>query len=410
MLDDLKRFLRARRLRRRFPTCVSQRGVVIDAASTLGDYVVLFRDAAILESSVGSYSYVQAESALYKNNFVEKIRIEAAIQALHAAGTKEYEAAQARINALKRQESAQDRAVEQENLAAARQARLSILALEEQTLQQAERLGLVSHEQVLSQQLQFEDRRNAIAMQALQDRLQLAQADPDRSPVEVARIHAEIEGLEQQHQLRLAKIKGDLQGTQLEPLVNTYKAAEVALGNAISGILNRTMTLGQAMKSVWQGISQTVIGEIGKILAKKVAAWAVEKSLALAGIGTKAVEAGAGSAAAMASIPFVGPALAIAAMASVMGAVMASKSSVPSAAMGYDIPAGLNPLTQLHEREMVLPAKHADVIRGMADGQASAQGGGAPIHLHGSPDDSIKLRDLPKLFKQMNRDFVLVGR
>lgn len=65
MIDDLKRMLRQHRLRRRFPTCVSQRGVVVDAASTLGDYVVLFRDAAILDSSVGSYSYLQAESAIY---------------------------------------------------------------------------------------------------------------------------------------------------------------------------------------------------------------------------------------------------------------------------------------------------------------------------------------------------------
>ena len=39
-----------------------------------------------------------------------------------------------------------------------------------------------------------------------------------------------------------------------------------------------------------------------------------------------------------------------------------------SAAQGYDIPSGVNPVTQLHQREMVLPAKHADVIRDMADG------------------------------------------
>lgn len=41
-----------------------------------------------------------------------------------------------------------------------------------------------------------------------------------------------------------------------------------------------------------------------------------------------------------------------------------------SAEGGYDIPAGTNPVTQLHEREMVLPREHADVIRGL-----SANGG-----------------------------------
>lgn len=39
-----------------------------------------------------------------------------------------------------------------------------------------------------------------------------------------------------------------------------------------------------------------------------------------------------------------------------------------SAENGYDIPAGANPVTQLHEREMVLPRAQADVIRGLAAG------------------------------------------
>ena len=43
-----------------------------------------------------------------------------------------------------------------------------------------------------------------------------------------------------------------------------------------------------------------------------------------------------------------------------------------SAAGGFDIPSGINPVTQLHEREMVLPAQYADVIRSMAGGVSSA--------------------------------------
>ena len=51
----------------------------------------------------------------------------------------------------------------------------------------------------------------------------------------------------------------------------------------------------------------------------------------------------------------------------------------PSSAGGFDIPAGVNPVTQLHEKEMVLPAQYADVIRGLANnGQAS--GGGININ------------------------------
>ncbi|MEC5213321.1 tape measure domain-containing protein [Polaromonas sp. CG_9.5] len=39
-----------------------------------------------------------------------------------------------------------------------------------------------------------------------------------------------------------------------------------------------------------------------------------------------------------------------------------------SAEGGYDIPAGKNPIAQLHEKEMVLPQAQADVIRGLASG------------------------------------------
>lgn len=37
-----------------------------------------------------------------------------------------------------------------------------------------------------------------------------------------------------------------------------------------------------------------------------------------------------------------------------------------TAAEGFDVPSGVNPITQLHEREMVLPSEHADVIRRLA--------------------------------------------
>ena len=37
-----------------------------------------------------------------------------------------------------------------------------------------------------------------------------------------------------------------------------------------------------------------------------------------------------------------------------------------SAEGGYDIPGGVNPMTQLHEKEMVLPRAQANVIRDLA--------------------------------------------
>lgn len=53
----------------------------------------------------------------------------------------------------------------------------------------------------------------------------------------------------------------------------------------------------------------------------------------------------------------------------------------PSGAAGFDVPAGVNPVTQLHEKEMVLPAQYADVIRGLANTGGTA---GAGININTS--------------------------
>jgi len=70
--------------------------------------------------------------------------------------------------------------------------------------------------------------------------------------------------------------------------------------------------------------------------------------------------------------------------------------AVASASGGYDIPAGINPITQLHQSEMVLPAKYADVIRGMAGSSspAGATTSGGDIHLHVNAVDAHSVRRL----------------
>jgi hypothetical protein len=92
--------------------------------------------------------------------------------------------------------------------------------------------------------------------------------------------------------------------------------------------------------------------------------------------------------------PELGPFAAIPATAAA-ALVLAKEVLIPSAAGGWDVPAGLNPLTQLHAREMVLPAQYADVIRGL--GQGEAQPGGGDIHLHVNAVDS---RSVERLFAE----------
>ena len=84
----------------------------------------------------------------------------------------------------------------------------------------------------------------------------------------------------------------------------------------------------------------------------------------------------------------------------VMGGMAAA-----SAAKGYDIPAGVNPLTQLHAEEMVLPAHLANAVRGMAAGGSDGSG---DMHLHVHAMDGASVERLFRdnghiLAKEMRR-------
>ena len=65
--------------------------------------------------------------------------------------------------------------------------------------------------------------------------------------------------------------------------------------------------------------------------------------------------------------------------------IFSNTTSLPWAADGYDVPPGVNPLTQLHAEEMVLPAKYADVIRGLAQSGSGNGGGNITVNLIEAP-------------------------
>lgn len=324
---------------------------------------------------------LNAQEAAYKNNMAAKIAIEEQIQAKYQQGTKEYEDAQKRIVQIQRQAAEQQKQIADVKDKALMQAQLNQVALEENAAQTQLNLGAMTQDQMLQMQVGFENRRFAISANALQGRLALLELDPDHNPVELARIHAELEALEQQHQLKIAQIQGQIKQNDLTPLTNTMQVAENSFNQHINAMLNRTESLRTALKNIWADISKSIISEIVKVLVKRAAAWATERALTLAGIGADAAKAGSGAASSVASIPYVGPILAIAALASVLGAVSATSSKVPSAAGGFDIPRGMNPVTQLHEEEMVLPKGIANPLRdALAEGGGLGGGGGDTHH------------------------------
>lgn len=130
---------------------------------------------------------------------------------------------------------------------------------------------------------------------------------------------------------------------------------------------------------------------------------------AVKGIMMSAWEAMAGAFKAMVSIPYIGPVLAVGAGAAAFGLVAGLAGKIKSARGGYDIPSGINPVTQLHEDEMVLPSQHANTIREMGKAMRSgasfgaaavAEGGGTGPTINIS---AIDAKSIERLLKKNGR-------
>jgi hypothetical protein len=145
---------------------------------------------------------------------------------------------------------------------------------------------------------------------------------------------------------------------------------------SFKGIVNGTLTVGKAFKNMMTTMLDAVVSSLVKIAAQWITSHALQMLLGKQEQASNSATAATGAASSAASIPIYGWIIAAAAAA----AVFAAASSY-SAASGFDIPSNLNPMTQLHSKEMVLPAPMAEKVRNMTDEGAKGGGSGA-MNLH----------------------------
>lgn len=331
------------------------------------------------------------------------------------------------------------------------------LEMEKDAADQALAAGRISQLERLDMEIEFENRRYQIAYDALQERIALAEQDQTYSQTAIDKLKAQMGELGQGHERTQAKNEGKRENQRrkdapnvMEMLQdggkNVWQQAQQQMSQAFTAMLTRAQSFRQAMGGLFSSIRQTFVQEmVSKPLAALVGRFAKEGAMWLANgtrqiaaqtatsaavtgikkvettenVGMNAIQAAAEAFKAMAGIPYVGPILAVGAAAAAMAAVYGLMSGmggggsststtttrIPSAAGGWDIPAGINPLTQLHENEMVLPAEHAQTIREMAGQQG---GSDSTIIINSTGGDFIHKNDLAKLLKQMKRDFKFV--
>lgn len=302
----------------------------------------------------------------------------------------EQKLARVRIDIL-REEARDAKAIEAERAKAGMESKLATVEAERAASKQKLDAGMMDQQQMLMLEQQFEEQRNAIKMQYLQSRKALL--DPERDPVEYEKINQQILALEQQHQAQMNGLRMQTAMEAVKPIDSVFTAMQTGMSRAVEGMVTGSMNAKQAMATIWGGIRQAIIGEITKILIARVAAFAKERLLGMAGIGVEAAKAGAGAASAVAPIPIVGPGLAVAALATVFGAVSAMSGKVPSARGGWVVPSGTNPMTQLHEEEMVLPKAESRVIQDLA--QNGGGGGGVNFTVQ-----ALDARSVQRLFDE----------
>jgi len=285
--------------------------------------------------------------------------------------------AQTELEIMKAQRTEQ-LALSEEAISAYKAQQLDVVEATRLEGQQKLDMQRITQMEMLQLEEQLEDDRYRITVEAVRSRMAVLATDPTKNVVALQKLNDELAAVEREHAQKQKSILGQQQKEQLKDWRTMFDAIGSGFGNVVTGLVNQTMTIGQAMKSLLSSTLTAVGNFIGQMIAKKVAAFAMEKALAMGLISVDAAKAGAGAAASQAGIPIVGPALALGSMATIMAAVLGLGATVASASGGYDIPAGVNPMTQLHEREMVLPAQQADAVRAMAEG-GGGMGGGVTI-------------------------------
>jgi len=268
--------------------------------------------------------------------------------------------------------------------------------------QQQMNLGQITQAEMLAQEEGFEEQRFAIKQAYMQARQALL--DPERDPVAYAQVSGQLEALEVQHQAAMAQIRNQAAVQSQQQTMQIGNSLQGAWANVFNQIGTSIRTVGQLMRAMGQAtlqvFTQMLAQMAAKWLANKLMMMALNRTTAVAEVTSEAGKAGAAGIASWAGAPWPinagAPAFGAAMSAAAMGFV-----GLASAANGYDIPAGVNPMTQLHEREMVLPAKHADVIRDMADG-GGAGGGGLTVNFPGKRIGNYFLMEQDDLVRAIN--------
>lgn len=177
-------------------------------------------------------------------------------------------------------------------------------------------------------------------------------------------------------------------------VANTFQTALSSVSNALSGLILRTTTWGQALRAIGQSILNEVIQAVVKMFVAWVVGEHAKTTAAVTGSAartaantTEAISAGVGAAAegakSAAKIPYIGWVLAIAAFAAILAMVLGAAGRE----RGGPVMAGENYIVGERGPELFVPNQSGTVLTAqdtaaLARSGVSGAGRGANINLH----------------------------
>lgn len=365
----------------------------------------------------------KAEEAQYSKNLDERLRVvldrHAKIVAAFGEESKEAKASGIEVANAYRQISDRQIEIYRANVEAKAQMQLKEIDITASGLDRELGLKRINVLQSLDMERSLERQRLEIKKSAIDQQVELAKSQGDTAKVN--ELNNQKLALEKDFQLKMTDIDKRAALEQAKYQIQAREMVQGAFSNFFYDLMDKTSSLREKMKSLFMEILRgferiiaakfaenlfgpgTAGGEVVDMIVKPIttaissmtagwftgqeamtaasaageteregltaasaaAAIAAAKLEAISQITSYAAIAGAGAMASVAAIPVVGWAMAPGVGAETYLTALSYIGAAFSAAGGFDIPGGVNPVTQLHQKEMVLPENLAERVRNM---------------------------------------------
>ncbi len=340
-------------------------------------------------------------------------RTAAAILTAHNGNkeAKEYQAALREIQKMQMEHEADQR--KRADMLADHLRELSNIetSIERDKVNNLKAIGALSDSQAIAAETDLLAKEQANDRNALETKL----ANARQGSVEEQQLMNQLEAMQARHAQQMGQLNMQAANAASKPWRDMITGIGQAFQNTITNMIMYGGRFGDIMRKLsiavvgamvsgfvkmgveWaqQQIMMTLFGqtqEQARVAARAAAAAETYGVTAMRNVALTTSEtavASMGAASAVAPIPIVGPAMAAAAAAE-MSALGAGYIAMASAAGGYDIPSGINPVVQTHANEMILPANLAEKVRNMTDSPQQTQQSMVNFHISALDAKSVK--------------------